>query len=314
MLTRRIVYILALAFSALFYMLYAYWFSWYLLVLLLLLIPFDLLISLPGMLTKRLSLSAPKTMKQGSEGRLAISIHTLGPFPIRCVKARLRIVSEDYYVSKRIVFGYERGAKLLVKIDTSRSGVTIFEVKRILSVSLVGLFALPTTANCAAAVLVLPEPERPRLLSLPRGTVLQPKPGGGLSDEHDLRPYRPGDPVRSIHWKASAKHDSLILREPLVPPRHNRLVRVRKWNDRKERDLILARLLWLSDYLLKSGMGYSVMLGDAGTPAEITQQGELEEFLFRALSGASAPTLSPARAPARYAWEFCVDASAGEML
>ena len=34
------------------------------------------------------------------------------------------------------------------------------------------------------------------------------------SDEPgDIRPYRPGDPIRRIHWKLSAKRDELLVRE-----------------------------------------------------------------------------------------------------
>ena len=45
--------------------------------------------------------------------------------------------------------------------------------------------------------------------------MLKPKYGGGFSEEHDLREYRPGDTVNSIHWKLSSKTDKVIVREPL---------------------------------------------------------------------------------------------------
>jgi len=47
-------------------------------------------------------------------------------------------------------------------------------------------------------------------------TVLKPKHGGGYAEEHELREYRPGDMVNSIHWKLSSKTDKVIVREPLT--------------------------------------------------------------------------------------------------
>ena len=36
---------------------------------------------------------------------------------------------------------------------------------------------------------------------------------GEEEDPGDVRPYRPGDPVRRIHWKLSARKDELLVRE-----------------------------------------------------------------------------------------------------
>ena len=60
-------------------------------------------------------------------------------------------------------------------------------------------------------------PERPVDLEAALKTVthLKPKYGGGFSEEHDLRDYRPGDMSNSIHWKLSSKTDKLIVREAL---------------------------------------------------------------------------------------------------
>ena len=48
-------------------------------------------------------------------------------------------------------------------------------------------------------------------------SILKPKYGGGFAEDHDLRPYRPGDTANSIHWKLSSKLDEPIVREPLIP-------------------------------------------------------------------------------------------------
>lgn len=30
---------------------------------------------------------------------------------------------------------------------------------------------------------------------------------GAYAEEHELRPYRPGDPMRTVHWKLTAKQE-----------------------------------------------------------------------------------------------------------
>ena len=308
--THRIIYIFTLVGSVLFYILYSYWFSWYLLVLILLLMPFDLLISLPGMLTRRIILTAPNILEQSAEGLVTVTALQLSAFPVKCVRAWVHVVCDDFSVWWRAVCGAERGVGYELIIDTSRTGVTVFEIKRFRIVSLIGLFSMPVRTNCKAAVLILPAPRKPpNTISLPRGAALRPKPGGGFSEDHDLRPYRHGDPLRSIHWKVSAKHDSLIVREPLVPELHSRLVRVMRWTEPLERDLILSRLLWISGYLLGLDMYYYIRFGDDGPVAEITRKNDLEDYLYHVLSGAPDLPSAVVSLPARFTWEFCVDAS-----
>lgn len=43
------------------------------------------------------------------------------------------------------------------------------------------------------------------------------KPGTDRTETYDVRDYRPGDDVRSIHWKLSVKEDNLIVRIPGSP-------------------------------------------------------------------------------------------------
>ncbi|MCL2151428.1 MAG: DUF58 domain-containing protein [Oscillospiraceae bacterium] len=307
--TRRITYTSALIGLALFYILYSHWFSWYLLVLFLLLIPFDLAFSLPGMLTRRITIIAPNVLEQGSHGILAIVAYKKKPFPARCIKAWLKIYNDDFKTMRRFVCGAERGNRYEVEIDTSRSGLTVFEIKRIWIVSLIGLFSMPATVNCRSTVLVLSAPARPaNIIALSRGVILRPKPGGGFSEEHDLRHYRSGDPIRSIHWKLSAKFDSLIIREPLVQPPHSRLIIIESWNGAQERDVILGRLRWVSDYLLKWDMPYFIRFGDDGSIEEITKAEDLIDFLRRSLDVKKLTLPAYGSVPTRFSWIFRVNA------
>ncbi|MEP6484440.1 MAG: DUF58 domain-containing protein [Rudaea sp.] len=77
-----------------------------------------------------------------------------------------------------------------------------------------GLFHVWSWLNPDFAILVYPilETNPP---SLPRdGSDAQMQPSRGVGDELAmLRDYRPTDPMRSIAWKASARHDHLLVKE-----------------------------------------------------------------------------------------------------
>ena len=311
MVTRRIVYVLALVGSIVFHALYPYWFSWYLMTLIPMLAPFDFLVSIAGMLTKRVSLAVPKLLDKGAGGAAVLATYQNRPYPTGRIRAKLTIDAGGSAITRRITCSAERGGSVEIPIDTLHSGLTVFDIRRIRTTSLVGLFSIYVPVRLRAAVLILPAPVKPpRIVSLPRGVVLRPKRGGGFSEDHDMRQYRHGDPIRSVHWKLSAKHDELIVREPLAPPPQSRLVRIAPWNGADERDLILGRLMWISGYLLNRDMPYYIKLWDGSPIAEITRPEDLSEFLYNSLDSQAPPIPAPVSLPDRFSWVYNIDARA----
>ena len=289
-------------------MLYYFWIAWYLLLLVVLILPFDFIISLPGMLNRRITLSSPKILERGEDGVVVLIVHAQSKFPAGSLKLWMKCSGDDFSVWKRFTFSSEDGYRYEVQIDPSRTGVTSFEMRRLWTVSLLGLICLPHNNPARTSVLVLPPAEKPpHTVALPRGIILKPKPGGGFSEDYDLRPYRAGDPIRAVHWKVSAKYDSLIIREPLVPPAHSRLLHAAQWNTAAERDLVLSRLRWVSDYLLKWDLAYYVRLGEEGPVAEITENSQLLDYLYNVLDGSIDNLQTASAVPIRFAWVFRVD-------
>jgi len=310
----RIIYAVILAGSAFFYILYPLWFAWYVFLLVLLILPFDFLVSLPGMLTRRVSLSSPRILEQGDDGIVVLTTQQLMRkgmrFPCRCVKFWVNITADDFNVWRRYVLGANDGSRFEISIDTARTGLTVFNIKRIWAVSLLGLFCLPSQAVMRSSVLVLPPPKRPpSTVALPRGIVLRPKPGGGFAEDYDLRPYRLGDPIRSVHWKVSAKFDALIIREPLVPPAHSRLLQITPWRTSHECDIILSRLRWICDHLLKWELAHYIRLGEDGPIAEIDSNNDLFEYLYLVLNDDIDDIPIPQTVPRRFAWVYRIDAA-----
>jgi len=305
----QIIYILVLIASFMFYVLYPPWISSFIFVLTLLLLPLDLLASLPGMLTKSMSLYVPPALEKDEHATLKlITIHNK-PYPVRCIIAKMYLTGDGFSKNYKLRCPGENDERREVPIDTSRTGVLVFSLNRIWSVSLLGLFALPASVDVKQSTLILPPPVKPlNAVSLQHGVQLRPKPGGGFSEEHDLREYRHGDPIKSIHWKVSAKYDSIIVREPLVPPPHSRLVHVMTWKNAAERDLILGRLRWASNYLLKREMPFYLRISEDTEIVEIFSNEDLINFMRYALGDDKVSISKPSRMPLRFTWVFRIDA------
>lgn len=107
-----------------------------------------------------------------------------------------------------------------LRIDTRHAGVQTVQPGKGRVCDALGLFSLQLRLPDACSIAVEPEPQEPPVL--PNLSHFQyrsyhPKPGGGFSEIHDLREYRPGDSLLEIHWKLSAKTDKLIVREAEEP-------------------------------------------------------------------------------------------------
>ena len=312
MITHRIIYALTLIALFIFYILYPPWISWYLIVIVLLMIPVDLIVSLPGMLTKGLVMSVPPVLEKDADAVFILTTTHTKSYPVRGIIAKLKVTGDDFSVTCRIRCPAGEDDKREITIDTSRSGVTVFNLKRFSTISLLGLFSLPARADIKRSVLILPPPLKPaNTLALQRGSQLRPKPGGGFSEEHDMRTYRHGDPVRNIHWKISAKFDSLIIREPLEPPPHSRLIHIMPWKDVDGRDLILGRLRWVTNYMLKRQLPFYVKFSDDTTISEITQESDLVSFLQYVLNNMAKKVVKSDYVPTRFSWIFRVDSKGG---
>ena len=85
-----------------------------------------------------------------------------------------------------------------------------------------------------------------------------PKPGGGFSENHEHRLYRPGDSLNQLHWKLSAKVGDLILREPMEPVQGAVLLTLSLRGTPQELDRKLGRLAYTGDYLLERELDFEI--------------------------------------------------------
>lgn len=89
-------------------------------------------------------------------------------------------------------------------------------------------------------------------------SIARPKAGGGYSENHELRLYRPGDNLQQIHWKLSAKTGKLIIREPMEAQQDAAILTMELAGAPETLDRKLGQLLGMSTYLISNGIRHRI--------------------------------------------------------
>lgn len=240
---RRITYLCALVGCLVFYGCYREWFSWFLLVTVALLPWFSLVISLPALLSVQAKLRCPESARMDMPVRTALIVKCRFPTPpVRC---RLRL--------HNTLNGRGYVGKAGEKIPTEHCGCITVSYDRLMVYDYLGLFCRRLRKGESVQICILPKPVQSQL---PEGkssrsvSLWRPKPGGGFSENHELRYYRPGDELHNIHWKMSAKTGKLIYREPIEPVLQGHLLTLALTGTEAELDRKLGQLLSASNQLL----------------------------------------------------------------
>ena len=144
------------------------------------------------------------------------------------------------------------GASAELRLPTTHRGLLPLPRLELSSVQPLGLARAWGYAWPAQSLLVYPalETQAPPL-PVPAGGQDHAQAARSGDDPHHLRGYRPGEPPRTVAWKASARHDSLLVRdyeqqrggELLLDwqqtaglPYEQRIRRLARWVDDAERD------------------------------------------------------------------------------
>ena len=278
MLKRRIIYLLCLLGSVLFYFLYQQWFSFVLLILVITFPWLSLALSYPAMRAAAVEIRCPGITRLGVPSRSAMQVTC--PYPTPPVECKLRLLnnlSGDRYLG---VPGE--------LIPTEHCGRITVTVPRCVVYDYLGLFAKKLPEQAARTVYVLPKPVAGELpqTGIRNDSALRPKPGGGLSEHYELRLYRPGDELRSIHWKLSAKTGSLIYREAMVQAKQGYVLNMTLSGTPEQLDKKLGELLWTSRILLREKCPHQLrcLTGKGTVSFSVGSENELEQVLCELIS------------------------------
>lgn len=261
MLKNWILYLLSLLCTVVFHAFYYGWYSWFVLMLLICLPLFTLLVSIPAMLRMRLTMELSQTCSKTDQLYLGLR-GSCGRFPMPKCRFRLTMTNCLTGQSVSVRQNIPSGARWYVSMDTSHCGNVTCSVDRSRVYDYLGLFWIPVRQPDDAAVSIHPTPVQPsKLPNLTQFQVRQrkPKPGGGFSEEHEMRSYRPGDNLRDVHWKLSVKTDQLIVREAQEPVRGMTMLTLDLNGSPEALDSVLSQLSWLSRWLLEHEVPHQIL-------------------------------------------------------
>ena len=228
------------------------WMAWMILLSVSLLPLLSLVVSLPMMLLSRLQVSVPDVVAAGAEVPLEIRLESPLPAPVWSLRV------EAHHVFSGQTWLLQAGTEL----PTEHCGAWYIQMRRGRVYDYMGLFFLPLKTPADLRLLVRPRPVQPKELpDLQKQIVTywRPKAGGGFSENHELRLYRPGDSLRQIHWKLSGKTGKLIYREPMERMNNALLLHLVHGGQGSQLDRKLGKLLWLGMDLTRRRLQFDVL-------------------------------------------------------
>ena len=215
-----------------------------------------LFLSRQAIRSSKLRMDLPAAINLGEKANFDVGITCNGPQSDWRIRAKLR----------HNVTGQRKRLYPGAVLPTSHCGTLEISIRGVYVFDILGLFPFRVSGARQINLPIRPLPVAPDFLpELGNHTAVrwQARRGGGFSENHDLRLYRPGDSLQQIHWKLSAKTGNLILREPLEPVRNRLLLRLDHSGTPEQIDRKLGILLWLSRYLLSKHLPHywQVMTG-----------------------------------------------------
>lgn len=266
MLGRRIVYGAALLAALLFQILYDGYLAQFLLVCVIALPLLSLLLSLRGVRGLELGLS-PSTpqLSRGTEGAWQVTVFTTSSLPVPQLTMAVSFQNSltGQKTRQRIrLSGLGGGMTRTFPMAVEHCGLLTCQLSRARALDCLGLFAFPVSVPTPAQALVLPvslpRENLPELPQAPTGDALS-KGGNPSPEDYELREYRPGDPLRAIHWKLSSKHDQLVVRELVHSGLPQAVVTFDLFGAGAQLDRVLDRLWTLSQALLDRGVSHTLV-------------------------------------------------------
>lgn len=293
MIKNRLIYLLGLTVSAVLFVIHGAWFYWIMLLAMLTLPFVSLLFSLPSMLTFQLQFFMPAEAIRKTELHLRFTASCTKWIPCPAFRFRLCITEQMTGKRQKVTFRADTAERAFSFLPM-HCGVYKASAVKCRVLDALGLWSIPRKAQRKEQqTLVMPQPTAPlntAFLQKLQPVSFQPKPGGGYSEIHDHREYRPGDSVRQIRWKLSCKNDKLIVREPLIPVQQI-VVAVQPAADAEALDSTLEQLAWISQYLSDNELSHTVFWrsGDSILHETVKMQADVQRMLSKAVLAVPTP-------------------------
>jgi len=304
---RWFTYLAVLLGSIVFYWAYQAWFAWFLLMSVLLLPLIGLLFSLPAMLSVRCSIQCAGVLEPGAKEVPKFSLQCRHPVPPYWGKIQVT----------RTTTGESWFLKHGQPLPADHCGQLVCAPYKLHVYDYLGLFRLKVPRIQAGSAVVRPAPvtmTAPVDLDRYMARAWRPKPGGGFSENHELRLYRPGDNLNQVHWKLSAKTGKLVIREAMEPQRGLLMVTMDLRGTSDELDQKFGKLLWLGQYLLQQGLRFElhVLTADGVQTEAVSTESSLLAAVDRLLCQAPAESGTVLDRQVEAFWQYHIGGGSDE--
>ena len=180
----------------------------------------------------RAELMVPAGLCRGDTAEIRAVFHNDSWFPVALATATVRVhntlTGTDLAEDIRCPVSGRGSDEVQVFAENVETGQVYMSLTDVCTRDLFGLVRFPADLRLQRVVLV--EPERiPTEVNVSdvretegesdHYSVLEP--GRDVSETFDVRPFVPGDDVRAIHWKLSAKTDDFMVRRFVKPVRYS---------------------------------------------------------------------------------------------
>lgn len=294
MVLRRILYGLLLVAALLFQITNNNYLAHFLLALTVALPILSLALSLPGMLGCRLVLSAAPAVADRNELR-EWSVSMDAPAGLPLARVTVRLTAQNLFTGETArhrlrLNGVTPRTPIKMTVRTGHCGLLELRADKLRVYDYLGLFSIRPARAQPARLLCRPIPLDPGPVNIPDVPSGRAAPHNavrrGPGEDYDLRDYRPGDLMRSVHWKLSSKWDELIVREPAETMIPLPLLTFDRFGAPDRLDHVLDQLLGHSRAMLAVQRPHAVLWLDGDEPRlyPVSDEKELRECLLAILS------------------------------
>ena len=251
MLKTWFLYSISLIAAFIFFLFYKMWLAWDILIALLAIPVFALIVTIAASLTVKFSIVNPAVTVKGKPAFIKLSIEGIASaFSFYKVK----MITTDHMAGtqeKKVIVICDNGVTK-IPLETNHCGAYSYKLSKLKVYDLLGFFHFDQNINKDIELLVKPSPEMPGYMPDMYGFKAKNlrKSSKPNSEIYDIRDYQLGDPVKTIHWKMSAKKDKYLVKEPLEEYGGYSRVILKMTDDRDELDLHLGQILFTSKFFI----------------------------------------------------------------
>lgn len=242
------------------------------------------------------SIENPDTTQAEVGDELRVYVRVRNPARLGGARVRMNLLInyelEGKVHTEKMRFVTERSEQMTAcLVSAQHSGRITCRIEKLRLYDYLWLFAIPGKAShdrCSFTVM----PKLPDIDPLAVPTLredfessiyAQNRPGRDYSEVYEIRSYREGDPISSIHHKLSAKREELVVREGSYPvgSRLMLLSILPDWTGTiEECEEVLTAVFSVSSFLTADGLDHVIAWLDEDDPSGLMQMSVSDEESF----------------------------------